>query len=104
MCGSYIRSCTVVTRSSQSSEAAKIPGSNEWMSQVAGTTIWLLDSLDEREANFIALIRDNDKKYISAFDAVFESEGIHVIRTPFQAPNANSFSERWVRSARRVTR
>lgn len=71
-----------------------------WVAQQARNIIWLLDSLDEREANFIALIRDNDKKYISAFDAVFESEGIHVIRTPFQAPNANSFSERWVRSAR----
>ena len=31
---------------------------------------------------------------------VFESEGITVVRTPFQAPNANAHAERWVRTAR----
>jgi putative transposase len=46
------------------------------------------------------LIRDNDKKYTSAFDTVFESEGIHGIRTPFREPNANAFSERWSHSTR----
>jgi len=38
--------------------------------------------------------------FCQAFDAVFESEGFHVIPTPVRAPNANAFSERWIRSAR----
>jgi hypothetical protein len=46
------------------------------------------------------LIHDNDSSFCQAFDAVFESEGMHVIHTPFQAPNANSIAERWIRSAR----
>ena len=30
----------------------------------------------------------------------FESEGISIIHTPFQAPNANAHAERWVRTVR----
>jgi hypothetical protein len=36
----------------------------------------------------------------TVFDTVFESEGLHVIHTPYQAPNANAYSKRWVRTAR----
>jgi len=43
------------------------------------------------------LIHDNDRKISKVCDAVFESEGFHIIHTPFQAPNANAFTERWVR-------
>ena len=39
-------------------------------------------------------------KYTGAFDTLFSSEGIHIIPTPYQAPNANSYAERWVRTAR----
>jgi putative transposase len=35
------------------------------------------------------------------FDHLFQSEGISVIRTPVQAPNANAHTERWVGSVRR---
>jgi transposase InsO family protein len=31
---------------------------------------------------------------------VFRSEGIEIVHTPFQAPKANAFGERWVRSVR----
>jgi hypothetical protein len=42
----------------------------------------------------------NDSKFTAPFDTVFQSEGLRVIRTPFQAPNANAYAERWVRSVR----
>jgi len=39
-------------------------------------------------------------KLSRAFDEVFRTEGIRVIRTPVQAPNANAHAERWVRTVR----
>ena len=69
-----------------------------WVTQQARN---LLMSVDDRKQQFRSLIHDRDAKFSGGFDHVFQSEGIAVIRTPVQAPNANAHAERWVGSVRR---
>jgi hypothetical protein len=70
----------------------------EWVSQQARNLCW---QLQERTSQARFLICDNDKKFPFAFERVLAGEGMRVIRTPLQAPQANAYAERWVGSARR---
>jgi putative transposase len=69
-----------------------------WTAQQARN---LLMTIDDRQRPLRLLIHDRDSKFGGGFDHVFQSEGIAVIRTPVQAPNANAHAERWVGSVRR---
>jgi putative transposase len=57
--------------------------------------------LDGRGHQVRFLLHDRDSKFSAAFDAVFASAGVRVIRTPFRAPNANAHIESWIGSVRR---
>jgi transposase InsO family protein len=69
-----------------------------WMLQQARN---LLMDLDDRGRSVRFLIHDRDSKFSAAFDAIFASEGVRIIRTPVRAPNANEHIERWFGSVRR---
>jgi transposase len=68
-----------------------------WVTQQARQLVWQLED-EERTTRF--LIHDRDDKFTHSFDTVFECEGIDVVETPYRAPKANAYAERWVRSAR----
>jgi hypothetical protein len=68
-----------------------------WVTQQARN---LLVVLSEQGRPVRFLIRDRDGKFCRGFDDVFRSEGTRVLVTPGQAPNANAYAERWVRTVR----
>jgi len=68
-----------------------------WVAQQARQLSWQIQD-GHVPARF--LIHDRDTKFPAAFDTVFTSEDVTIVRTPVQAPNANACAERWVRSVR----
>lgn len=70
----------------------------QWVVQQArNLSMVLFDRV--RPAKF--LIRDRDTKFTPAFDDVFRSDGITIMRTPVRSPRANAFAERLVGTIRR---
>ncbi len=60
----------------------------------------LTDAVNGSLANHRVLICDRDGKWTEGFRRIVEGAGVRVVPTPFQAPNANAYAERFVRSIR----
>ncbi len=69
-----------------------------WTAQQARQLAW---SFSARLTPIRFLVHDRDSKFSRVFDEVFRSDGVEIIRTPFRAPQANAFAERWVGTVRR---
>jgi len=66
-----------------------------FMAQVARN---LTDIVDGFLLSKRFLICDRDTKFSGRFRRLLSGAGVEVIRTPFRAPNANAYAERFVRS------
>jgi transposase InsO family protein len=71
------------------------PYPNEFFMRQVSRTLTGIDGLlsDHR-----VLICDRDRKWSRDVQRVLGEAGVHVVQTPFQAPNANAYAERFVRS------
>ncbi len=68
-----------------------------WTTQLARN---LVMDLNDAGATAKYLVRDRGSRYAAAFDAVFEGEGIAIVKTGIRVPRMNAIMERWVRSCR----
>ena len=55
----------------------------------------------DRFADARALVRDRGSQFIDAFDEIFRTEGLKILKTPVRTPVANTFAERWIGTLRR---
>ncbi len=47
------------------------------------------------------LVRDRASQFIAAFDEIFRTDGLKILKAPIRTPVANAFAERWIGTLRR---
>jgi transposase InsO family protein len=78
--------------------ASATPNPDAWfMAQVARR---LTDAVDGFLAHHRVFICDRDAKWTDGFRRILQDAGVRIVLTPIQAPNANAYAERFVRSIR----
>jgi transposase InsO family protein len=60
----------------------------------------LTDTREDRDTSIRFLVHDRDKRFGPTFDEVIRAEGIQILPTPWRAPKANAYAERFIRTIR----
>jgi putative transposase len=68
-----------------------------WCTQIARN---LSEARESRSTPLRFLVHNRDHRFGEPFDEVFKAEGVEIIRTPWRAPRANAYAERFVRTVR----
>ncbi len=71
---------------------------NRWIKQQIRHVIW---ECEDQGIEPLFFLRDNDMLYPEEMKGILDASGIDTVKTPFQAPNANSHSERYVLSCKK---
>ena len=69
-----------------------------WTTQAARN---LLLRYGHQLADAQALVRDRGSQFIHAFDEIFRTERMKILKTPVRTPVANAFAEHWIGTLRR---
>ena len=72
--------------------------SGVWVTQAARN---LLLQYGHQLADAQALVRDRASQFIDAFEEIFRTERMKILKTPVRTPVANAFAERWIGTLRR---
>ena len=68
------------------------------------TATWTLQQFREvmmHEQSYRFVLHDRDRIYSSELDSALQAMDLKILKTPFQAPQANAFCERWIGTVRR---
>jgi putative transposase len=96
---SYYTLFVLDLRSRRVHVASTTPNPDAWfMAQVARR---LTDAVDGFLAHHRVLLCDRDAKWTDGFRRILQDAGLRIVLTPVQAPNANAYAERFVRSIRK---
>jgi len=71
---------------------------NQWLEQQTRHIMWACEDQGVKPRFFL---RDKDMLYPEGMDTILKLSAVDTVRTPFQAPNANSYAERYVLSCKK---